>query len=211
MPCRGDPIHGKQPAKNCRMVADYKQNGALGAPGGPEEHLMKKREYTQILSRFSKPVFGDFWQFWLGFLYELARSACILPFACIPALPLVFIHFLELRTAGLILSFFFQGSPGKDSRSQWGAPPPTPPQRSPPRGALRALFGPIAKERWFEALPGGPGESQDRGKEAQEGFHRLRGGGPIFSKAVLGLFSLIVAFPGLPGTASNHLKMSSAI
>ena len=29
--------------------------------------------------------------------------------------------------------------------------------------------------RWFEAVPGCPGESQDKGKEAQEGFRRARG------------------------------------
>ena len=29
--------------------------------------------------------------------------------------------------------------------------------------------------RWFEAVPGGPGESQDKGKEAQEGLRRARG------------------------------------
>ena len=53
-------------------------------PGG----LMKKKEYKQILSRCSEPVFGDFGQFWKGLLYKLAKSACILAFACIPALPL---------------------------------------------------------------------------------------------------------------------------
>ena len=30
--------------------------------------------------------------------------------------------------------------------------------------------------RWFEAVPGGHGKSQDRGKEAQECFQRPRGG-----------------------------------
>ena len=50
--------------------------------------IMKKKEYKQILSRFSELVFGDFGQFWLGFLYKLAKSACILAFACIPAVPL---------------------------------------------------------------------------------------------------------------------------
>ena len=52
--------------------------------------------------------------------------------------------------------------------------------------------------RWFEAVPGGPGESQDKGKEAQEGFQRPRGVPPSSSKALLGLFSLILAFPWAP-------------
>ena len=50
--------------------------------------LMKKKEYKQTLSRFWEPVFGDFGKFWMGFLYKWARSACILAFACIPAVPL---------------------------------------------------------------------------------------------------------------------------
>ena len=45
--------------------------------------------------------------------------------------------------------------------------------------------------RWFEAAPGGQGESQDKGKEAQEGFQRPRG-------ALLGFISFILAFPRAP-------------
>ena len=52
--------------------------------------------------------------------------------------------------------------------------------------------------RWFEAVPRGPGESQEKRKEVQEGFQRTRGVPPSSSKALLGLFSLILAFPWAP-------------
>ena len=56
-----------------------------------------------------------------------------------------------------------------------------------------------------------PGKSQDKKKEPQEDFQRLRGVPSSSSKALLGLFSLILAFPWSPGTASNFFKMSVAL
>ena len=43
---------------------------------------MKKREYKQIFKQIFR---ASFWGFWL---VSVAKSACILAFACIPALPL---------------------------------------------------------------------------------------------------------------------------
>ena len=52
--------------------------------------------------------------------------------------------------------------------------------------------------RQFEAVARGPGESQDKGKGAQEGFQRSRGFPPSSSKALLGLCFLLLAFPWAP-------------
>ena len=106
-----------------------------------------------------------------------------------------------------------QEVPGKDSKSQWGgSPPPNTPWRSARRGRFAA--SPLGRWpmkgglRMFEAVPGGQGESQDKGKEAKEGFQRPRGIPIALLRPCWASFPLSWLSPGPPGTAPNHLKMS---
>ena len=91
-----------------------------------------------------------------------------------------------------------RGTQGKTVRASGGLLRTPHPHSDRPEGGASRPLRVDANERWFEAVLGGPGESQDKGKETQEGLGRARGHPPRSLEDLLGLFSLVLAFPWGP-------------